>query len=55
MPVLLAQSRKAYWETDQLSQLFGDGQKNLKGHCLGHLGQSAQIFYKEPGLNMNCW
>ena len=26
----------------------------IKGHCRGHFGQSAQIFYEEPGLNMNC-
>ena len=28
--------------------------EHLKGHCHGHFGQSAQMFYKEHGLNMNC-
>ena len=26
---------------------------HLKGHCHGQFLQSAKIFYKEPGLNIN--
>ena len=46
MPVLLAQSRKAYWETDQLSQLFGDGQKNLWGTVSAILAKVPEYFIK---------